>query len=311
MYFDCSIILCTHNPRLECLNAVLDSIKAQTLPKNQWELLLVDNASRERLETSLDLSWHPNARHVREDELGLTAARLRGIHESKAGSLVFVDDDNVLSPDYIAVSLALFQTHPWLGVIGAGILRPKFEKEPDPKFQRLLPYLAIRNVPREVWSNNPDDAAGIPWGAGLCVRRTIAFQYVDLVKKLNVNDCVGRRGSELTCGEDDLFSFVATFNGMGFGVFPELQITHMIPATRVSESYFLRLLEGHGFSHTMIRHLLNRSSGSRIGGLSSLRRIFSAARLGLFDLRIELAVQRGVRRAQHYITKGVRGPICL
>jgi glycosyltransferase involved in cell wall biosynthesis len=311
MEFDCSIILCTHNPHPDYLRAALDSIKAQTLPKNQWELLLVDNASRERLETYLDLSWHPNARHVREDELGLTAARLRGIHESKASSLVFVDDDNVLSPDYIAVSLALFQTHPWLGVIGAGILRPKFEKEPDPKFQRLLRLLAIRNVPREIWSNNPDDAAGIPWGAGLCVRRTIAYQYVDLLRKLNVTDCVGRHGGELTCGEDDLFSFAATFNGVGFGVFPELQITHVIPATRVSESYFLRLVEGHGFSHALIGHLLNRSSGLRPGGLSSLRGILSAARLGLFDLRVELAVQRGVRRAQQYVTKSALEPICL
>jgi hypothetical protein len=114
---------------------------------------------------------------------------------------------------------------------------------------------------------------------------------------------VGRRGSELTCGEDDLFSFAAAFNGSGFGVFPELQITHLISATRVSEAYLLRLAEGHGFSHAIIGHLLDRSSGRRQGGLSSLRRILSAARFGLFDVRAELAGQRGIRRAQHYITK--------
>jgi glycosyltransferase involved in cell wall biosynthesis len=180
MDFDCSLILCAHNPRLDYLNGALDAIKAQTLPKNRWEVLLVDNASRELIEGQVDLSWHPNARHIREEELGLTAARLRGIRESKSGSLIFVDEDNVLSPDYLAVSLDLFRTYQWLGVIGAGVLRPQFEKEPDSKFRRFMPLLALRSVDRAVWSNNPDDSAGIPWGAGLCVRRSVAFQYIDL-----------------------------------------------------------------------------------------------------------------------------------
>lgn len=309
MYFDCSVILCTHNPRLEWLNGVLDSLKAQSLPMNEWELLLIDNASREPLEAYLDLSWHPNARHMREDELGLTAARLRGIHESKASSMVFVDDDNILSPDYIATSLRLFQTYQWLGVIGAGIVRPTFEKTPPRKFERFLRLLAIRSVPEVIWSNNPEDATGIPWGAGLCVRQPVALHYVDLVRKMKISDCVGRRGGELTCGEDDLFSYAATFNGLGFGVFPELQITHLIPATRMNESYLLRLVEAHGFSHAIIEHLLKRGSGIRLGRLSSVRRVLSGARLGLFDLRAELAVQRGIRRARKYVTKSALGPI--
>jgi hypothetical protein len=48
------------------LRRVLDALKAQTLPKEQWELLLIDNASKEPLAESWDLSWHPHARHIRE-----------------------------------------------------------------------------------------------------------------------------------------------------------------------------------------------------------------------------------------------------
>jgi glycosyltransferase involved in cell wall biosynthesis len=298
-----SLVLCTHNPRPNYLKAALDSIKAQTLPVDRWELLLVDNASQEKLSGYLDLSWHPNARLVREDELGLTSARLRGIQESNADLLVFLDDDNILSPNYLETALALFQTHQWLGVIGAGNLTPLYEKKPHPKVQKILPLLAIRNIYGEIWSNNPEDAAGIPWGAGICVLRTIALEYVDLVRKLNISGFIGRRGSKLTCGEDDLFSFAAMYKDMGFGVFPELQVTHLISANRVSESYLLQLVEGHGFSHAIIGILLKTSSGKRLGRLTSLRMIFSAARLGLFNLRVELAVQRGIRRAQHYNLK--------
>jgi len=41
--------------------------------------LLVDNASQNVLSASVDLKWRSLAWHIREDQLGLTSARLRGI----------------------------------------------------------------------------------------------------------------------------------------------------------------------------------------------------------------------------------------
>ena len=50
---DISVIVCTHNPRTDYFRRVLNALDAQTLPKNNWELLVVDNASRERLADTL------------------------------------------------------------------------------------------------------------------------------------------------------------------------------------------------------------------------------------------------------------------
>ena len=98
---------------------------------NQWELLLVDNASREPLTTAnCDLSWHPRARHVREDELGLGPARLRGMHEAAADMLVFVDDDNLLAPNYLEQAFRIKREWPMLGVWGSGVTIPEFEAQP-------------------------------------------------------------------------------------------------------------------------------------------------------------------------------------
>src|SRR5208337_5568979 len=104
---DVSTIICTHNPRADYLRRVLDALKAQTLPQERWELLLIDNASKEPLAAAWGLNWHRNARHIREDEPGLTPARLRGIKESVGELLVFVDDDNVLDPSYLETALSL------------------------------------------------------------------------------------------------------------------------------------------------------------------------------------------------------------
>jgi len=44
-----SAIICCHSRRIDYLARVLQARKAQTLPKDQGELLLRDNASKENL----------------------------------------------------------------------------------------------------------------------------------------------------------------------------------------------------------------------------------------------------------------------
>src|SRR5204862_5153681 len=96
-----SVILCTHNPRPDYLASTLEALRNQILPQEAWELVLVDNASDPTVVSATRLGWHKNGRQVREEKLGLTPARLRGIAEAKGEMLVFVDDDNVLAADYL------------------------------------------------------------------------------------------------------------------------------------------------------------------------------------------------------------------
>src|SRR5271165_1259602 len=86
---DISVVLCTHNPRDDYLDRVLIGLRSQTLSFQRWELLLIDNASNEPLADRFDIGWHPNGRHVREDELGVIVARLRGIAEAAAELLLY------------------------------------------------------------------------------------------------------------------------------------------------------------------------------------------------------------------------------
>src|SRR5690606_32360384 len=110
----------------------------------EWELLLVDNHSREPLAGRIDLSWHPAARIIREDELGLTAARMRGIREFSAPRCIFVDDDNVLDPTYLEIADQLMSANPTLGCIGAGAIVPEFEVEPAEDLRPYTNMLALR-----------------------------------------------------------------------------------------------------------------------------------------------------------------------
>src|SRR5215471_1137454 len=166
-----SVILCTHNPRPEYLGRVLASLRRQTLPAKEWELLLIDNASNRPLAQTVDISWHSRGRHIREDKLGLTTARLRGIQEASGELLVFVDDDNLLVPDYLVQATVISARRSDLGVFGAGILKPEFEVQPPVKFRPCLGLLALRHEPWAISSQNCRDTHCRPWGAGLCVTR--------------------------------------------------------------------------------------------------------------------------------------------
>src|SRR5436190_1048189 len=118
MTFTVTVVICTHNPREPYLQRVLEALRAQTFPLSNWELLVIDNASVSPLEGRLELSWHPQGRIIRENELGLTPARLRGIAEGRSDLLLFVDDDNVLDSDYVAQAAALAERLPIIGVFG-------------------------------------------------------------------------------------------------------------------------------------------------------------------------------------------------
>jgi glycosyltransferase involved in cell wall biosynthesis len=298
-----SVLLCTHNPRPDYLRRVFDALKAQTMPLDQWELILIDNASTDLLAKTWDLSWHPRGRHVREDEIGLTAARLRGIKEAGGEFLVFVDDDNLLSPDFLLQAVALFARHTYLSVIGAGILEPEFEAQPPPELIPHLALLALRSVPSPRWSNSAQNSDCIPWGAGLCVTRRIANVYQELVDSLKVTQVLDRRGHRLFCGGDDLFAWAAARKGEGFGLFPELRITHLILAKRLKQDYFLRLKHDHSFSHGVLRYLLAGIEQRRLGFVRCVYLLIIGAKKGQFEMRIEWATSRGEDRAARFISQ--------
>ena len=307
-----SVIICTHNPLADYLRRVLEALAVQTLPLTQWELLLIDNASDSALAPRCDLSWHPRARMVREDTLGLTPARLRGIRESDGDILVYVDDDNVLEPNYLQTALGLLTEHVFLGAVGAGALEPEFAVEPGPDLTPYLGSLALRSNPKASWSHDPTDTACVPWGAGLAVRRAVAQAYVQLVARLDAHGLLDRRGQRLYGNGDVAFSWAASLIGQGFGVFPELKATHLIRADKVTQQYLLRMAFDGTFSNTVSDFLFLGLAPSRAGRWKELLRLpLRAVRRGPFAVRMTWANIRGADRARRLIKDQRLRPLTL
>lgn len=251
-----SVIICTHNPREDYLRRTLKGLEQQTLPRDQWELLLIDNASDHRLKAKWNLSWHPGARHIREGELGLTPARLRGIKESKAEILVFVDDDNVLAENYLEKALEISREYPWLGVFGCS-MAAEFETEPDETVRPYIGMLAVGEISEVSWiyDSKISPIHGSLIGAGMVIRKIVANCYSKKLAEKTVRNKLDRRGVNLLSGGDLDMVLCAYETALGVGKFPSLSLVHLIPSFRVKQDYILKLAESITYSSAIIRYV--------------------------------------------------------
>jgi glycosyltransferase involved in cell wall biosynthesis len=249
-----SLIICTHNPREDYLRRVLEGLRVQTLPVDEWEFLLIDNGSSSPLAALYDISWHPQGRHVREDRLGLTNARVRGIEESTAGLIVFADDDTVLAPDYLEQALVVEKEWPFIGAWG-GRLVPEFEVPLPEWIPNPSNLFSIYDLRTDMWSNLREDTTTYPLGAGLCVRRAVAEAYVKKWRAKPEMASLGRKGKDLGGFEDLEISGCAIDMGLGAGKSTRLNLTHLIRASRMTPDYFIRYGEDEGSSYQMYRAL--------------------------------------------------------
>ncbi len=290
-----TVIICTHNPRADYLRRCLDALREQSLPRHQWELLIVDNCSKEPLVGRIDLSWHPAARLVREETLGLTPARLKGIREATGDLLVFVDDDNVLDTDFLEAALCTAEEKPFLGS-WSGQCRPGFEKTPPEWTRRYWGNLVIREFDKDTWSNLPRLPESMPCGAGLCIRRDVAQHYLQLHESGKRAFQFDRIGSSLLSGGDNDLAACACDLGLGVGLIASLKLTHLIPPERLTENYLARLAEGIHFSSVLLdrEHGIPAVPRTALGHVADFLRIM---RLKQPHRKIVKAAYRGQKRA--------------
>lgn len=290
-----TVVLPTYNPRPDFLELVLAGLRRQTLPTNQWDFLLVDNNSNPALEGHVDLGWHPNAEVLVEREQGKMRALVSTFRRNSSELILIVDDDSVLAPDYLQKAIQISARFPLLGTWSSRV-ELSFESGSVEPPARLRHLLAERLVEVPSWSNDQNHTPSTPWGMGMCVRRVVANAYAEIAnanpKRLQLDPV----GDQPGYGGDTDIAYAGCAMGLGMGVFPELTVTHLIPARRCSQDYLLRNLEAHTYSDLM-HHWTHTGEAPRLptvaDRVSALRHWMRADSLG----RKMLAAKRTGRAA--------------
>lgn len=273
-----SVVIPAHSTPPERLARVFAALAEQTLSEEEWEIILVDNASPEPLLVSAQPAG-PACQVIREPRLGATHARATGIRAARGELIVFVDDDNLLAPDYLEQACALHALHPDLGAFGGAIV-PDFAVPPPAWAKNHLHELALRDLGAQAFIRTDtfpvrDYPWFSPYGAGLVMLRTASLAYLDWMETADspMTDRVGRQLGG--CGDTEMIWIGALRRGLGVAYSGRLRLTHLIPAVRLRYGYFMRLQLQGGFSwgRFLVSHGL-RPAETRVGlvlkGLKSL-----------------------------------------
>lgn len=103
------------------IEATLCSVLAQT--DADFELIIIDDGSRDDGPDLVAAITDPRIRLLRQANSGVSAARNRGIAESRGKFVAFLDGDDLYHPECLARLRALHLQYPQAGILGGRYLR--------------------------------------------------------------------------------------------------------------------------------------------------------------------------------------------
>jgi glucosyl-dolichyl phosphate glucuronosyltransferase len=231
-----SLVVPTCN-RASFLSKSLPSFFKQTISKENYEIIIIDNNSVDNTrEVSFQLIKQANClcRYIFEPNIGLHYARNRGILEAQGDIVVFGDDDIIATPEWLENILIEFDTNHLAGVVG-GKIKPLWEKEPvdwvydygSEKIHAVFAYLDYGDG-RMVLSNE------YLFGNNMGIRKELAIKiggsFPDVFpKKLRYLSGSGEIG------------MIESIRKLNYEVIylPMAQVDHYIASSRLTLQYFI------------------------------------------------------------------------
>jgi glycosyltransferase involved in cell wall biosynthesis len=226
-----TVVVCTYN-RAELLGEALDSLVAQSMAPETYEILVVDNGSTDATPQVVEaFGGRQQVRYVTEQRLGLSHARNTGAAAARTPYVAYMDDDARADPGWLEAILEGFE---------AVTPRPVAVGGP------IFPYYA---TPRADWFKDRyetyslgETAHFLPPGNAL-FGSNMAFQRDQIRAYEGFDTRYGRSGKRLLLGEETaLFLNMWRERGNELKLYytPRAIVRHLVPAWKMSVSYQLR-----------------------------------------------------------------------
>ncbi|MBS0631168.1 MAG: glycosyltransferase [Verrucomicrobia bacterium] len=225
-----TVALPTYN-RAAFLRQTLEGIAAQQFPREHFEVLVIDNNSRDDTRAVVESFAHcdPAPRYILETKQGLDYARNRAIAEARGEIILFGDDDILVKPDWIAqmaVPLLVDQSR-CVGAVGGEVI---------PVFPDGLPdWVAEWHAPLAFRSDTgPISKQHSPMGANLAFPKWVFEQLGPFHTALD-----RAAGNYFSGGDSEMIRRVRE---AGYEVWfsPAAAVQHQMPASRTTFRYASR-----------------------------------------------------------------------
>lgn len=235
-----SVIICTFN-RERFLGDTLESVAAQPFPKDQVEIVIVDNHSTDSTPSLVKafIQSHPDSKvvYVVEMNQGHTYARNRGIAESNGDILLFLDDDVLLDAGYFTNLSRHYDTDADLAASGGRVIVQYEHHRPEWMSKYLEPMLGHHDFgsSKITYPSNK-----YPVGCSM------AFRASTFTKTGVFNPELGRRGTALGGNDEKDMLFRVRKAGLKIAYLPDVVLKHRIDDRRLTPDYVTRQAIGVG-----------------------------------------------------------------
>lgn len=238
-----SAIVCCHDSA-EVIGESIAALASQRVPAGiGFEVILVDNNCRDDTVARAHAIWsqtpHP-LRVIRETEPGLIYARRAGHDAARHDIVLYVDDDNVLAPDWVEKLPAIFSAHPRVAAVG-GFNEPLIEGESPAWF--FKPFSGVYACHTQPPPSGVLAKGDTLYGAGLALRMEASQQIFHQPPPFFLT---GRTGSELLRGEDSEMCLRAVLRGWDLWREESLRLRHRIMPRRLTWEYVLEARRNGG-----------------------------------------------------------------
>lgn len=256
-----SVVICTRN-RAKLLKKCLNSLCRLTLPKNQYEIIVVNNGSTDDT-VELVQSFQDKADiYLLEEKIpGLSRSRNLGWKYSKSPFIGFIDDDAWAETNWLENALECFEKiEPEISALTGEIelewesAKPKWI---NTELKRSLSGLYLGDTPKFI--NNQHYIVG-----------TNCFFSRKILNELNgFSETLGRTGKTLLSGEEIELQKRMELSGKQVYYHPKVKVHHFVPSDRLKPEWFYKRYYWGGVSDAREKKntdIYNRSNRSWIIG---------------------------------------------
>lgn len=242
-----SAVICTLN-RAAYLEKAILSLADQTLPKEQYEIIVVDNGSTDNTKTIVESFHLKNLRYIYEPITGLSQARNTGWQNARGKYVAYLDDDAIACPEWLERIVKAFETvHPQPGSVGGKIILIWEAKKPIWLSKQLEVPLGLVD-----WANKPtfltEDYQDLRGG-------NVAYPREILRRFGGFNTSLGHKGGTLLSNDEILLSRCLKRHNLWSYYDPEICVQHHVPAERLVRRWFYRRYFWQGVSEEILQYI--------------------------------------------------------
>lgn len=241
-----SIVVCTFN-RCDLLYRTLLSLGNQTLDKDCYEVIVVDNASTDDMKSVISSFLNEkNFRYIYEEKQGLSHSRNTGFLNSKAEYVGYLDDDAKASKNWLSEALeVIINKKP--DIFGGPIYPYYLNKKPEwfkDEYEIRMTSKSSRFLRRGEYISGSN----------------IFFKKELLLKLGGFNTKMGMKGKNLSYHEETDLMIKAWENNPSLKVYYSLplKVEHLVSEKKMHISFYFKSCYFSGKEYTKINKKYNK-----------------------------------------------------